>query len=267
MEDTIRLSVFVGMLLIIMLCERLWPRREPTQSILHRWSINLGLVTLNSLLQRVLLGSVVYQSALIAEQAQWGLLHQFNAPEWVDIVLTLLWLDLVIYWQHRIFHRIPTLWRLHQVHHTDLDFDATTAVRFHPIEIGLSLLVKVAGVWVLGAHPLAVIGFEIILNASAIFNHGNFRIPPRVDNAVRWLLVTPDMHRIHHSVIRSETDSNFGFSISCWDRLFGSYCPVPEQGQLGMTMGLPECRDSKPLNILDLLVLPAKKSDRIKPLN
>lgn len=263
MEATIRLSVFVSMLLIIMLCERLWPRRQPTQSLVNRWSINLGLVTLNSILQRLLLVNIVYQSAVMAEQAQWGLLHQWAGLEWVDILLTLLCLDLVIYWQHRIFHRIPSLWQLHQVHHTDLDFDATTAVRFHPVEIGLSLLVKVVGVWLLGAHPLTVIGFEIILNASAIFNHGNFRIPQSVDRRLRWFLVTPDMHRIHHSVIRSETDSNFGFSISGWDRLFGSYCPVPEKGQLGMTIGLPQFRDSESLSLIDLLMLPVRKSDRI----
>lgn len=260
MEATIRLSVFVAMLLIIILCERLWPRRLPTQSLVNRWSVNLGLVTLNSVLQRLLLGSVVYESAVMAAEAQWGLLYQFERVEWIDIVLTLLWLDLVIYWQHRVFHRIPRLWRLHQVHHTDLDCDATTAVRFHPVEIGLSLCVKVGGVWILGANPLAVIGFEIILNASAIFNHGNFRIPQPVDSVLRRVLVTPDMHRIHHSVIRSETDSNFGFSISCWDRLFDSYCPEPRQGHQGMAIGLPEFRDAGKLGLIDLLRLPVKKN-------
>jgi sterol desaturase/sphingolipid hydroxylase (fatty acid hydroxylase superfamily) len=195
---------------------------------------------------------------VFAAERSTGLLHWIPLPPWAAIAVTILGLDLAVYFQHVMFHAVPLFWRLHRVHHADLGFDATTGLRFHPIEIFLSLAFKTAVIVLLGAVPWAVVAFEVILNGSSVFNHGNVAIPERLDRWLRWAIVTPDMHRIHHSTLVAETNSNFGFSVSWWDRLFGTYRPAPELGQLGMEIGLSEYRT--PLHLGELLMLPVKGS-------
>jgi sterol desaturase/sphingolipid hydroxylase (fatty acid hydroxylase superfamily) len=192
----------------------------------------------------------------LAEARNWGLWHGLDAPFELAFVASLLALDLVIYAQHVLFHKLPLLWRLHRMHHTDLDFDVTTALRFHPLEIVLSMLIKLAAVVLLGAQPVAVMLFEVILNATAMFNHGNVRLPERWDRALRWLVVTPDMHRVHHSVRPEETDRNFGFNLPWWDRLFGTYRDQPRDGHAGMTIGLEYFRDRRATTLTGLLLQP-----------
>jgi sterol desaturase/sphingolipid hydroxylase (fatty acid hydroxylase superfamily) len=176
-------------------------------------------------------------------------------------LLAVVVLDMAIYFQHRLFHAVPVLWRLHRMHHADLDLDVTTGARFHPLEILLSMAIKVAVVIALGAPAVAVVLFEILLNASSMFNHANLRLPLAVDGALRWLIVTPDVHRVHHSVIRAETDSNFGFSLSWWDRLFGTWRAQPEKGHDGMTIGLPVFRNPEQLRLDRMLVQPFLRGD------
>jgi sterol desaturase/sphingolipid hydroxylase (fatty acid hydroxylase superfamily) len=223
------------------------PRRE-------RWVTNLGLTALNTILVRITVGGIAYAAAKFATEHEVGLLHWMALPSWAAVVVTLLVLDFAIYLQHVMVHAVPVLWRLHRVHHADLGFDASTGLRFHPIEIFFSLGLKVAVVVLLGAVPWAVIAFEAILNASSIFNHGNVAIPESVDRGLRWIIVTPDMHRIHHSTRVVETNSNFGFSVSWWDRLCGTYRAAPALGQTGMEIGLNDYRT--PLNLGRLLLLP-----------
>jgi len=215
---------------------------------------NLGLTLLNTILVRVMIGGVTYTVAMFAAEQGVGLRHWFPLPLWAAVVATLLGLDFAIYLQHVMFHAVPALWRLHRVHHADLGLDATTGLRVHPIEIFLSLGFKMATVVLLGAVPWAVVSFEVILNASSVFSHGNVAMPESIDHWLRWVIVTPDMHRIHHSSRVSETNSNFGFSLSCWDRLCGTYRAVPALGQSGMEIGLREYR--APLNLGQLLLLP-----------
>lgn len=259
METLIRLSAALGIFVSMVGWEWLRPRRTLTYPRLQRWPINLGLALLNMLVIRFSIGSVAYLSAVKAQQLDWGLLHIGHIPYELAILITVLTLDIAIYGQHILMHKWPLLWRLHQVHHTDLDFDATTAVRFHPFEILLSLAYKVVCIFLVGAEPLAVIAFEIILNGAATFNHSNVAIPERVGHLLRYILVTPDMHRIHHSTVPSETDSNYGFWISCWDRLFKTYTANPQQAQLVMPIGLAGYRHNKALSLLKLLALPFKR--------
>ncbi len=228
----------------------------------QRWPINLGLAALNMLLMRVTIGGLAYLAAVYAQAQGWGLLHLTVTPDWLAIAVTLLLLDFAIYGQHIVMHKWPLLWRLHQVHHTDLEFDATTAVRFHPFEIVLSMFYKVAWILLLGADPAAVIAFEIILNGAATFNHSNVDIHPALDRKLRRLIITPDMHRIHHSVRRAEMDSNYGFSISLWDRLCGTYVADPQDPQTCMTIGLAAYRKPAELSFLRLLRLPFKTRSR-----
>ena len=211
---------------------------------------------LNSSLLRIAAGGIAYQSAATAALHSWGLLNQIAVPPWLGILTTLLFLDFAIYGQHVLSHKWSLLWRLHQVHHTDLDFDATTAIRFHPLEIIVSMAYKIFCIVLIGAHPVAVIAFEIILNGCAIFNHSNVYIPLAIDRKLRWLLVTPDMHRIHHSTLPAETDSNYGFSISCWDRLCRTYRADPEQPHANMAIGLAPYRRQSELTFGRLLLLP-----------
>jgi sterol desaturase/sphingolipid hydroxylase (fatty acid hydroxylase superfamily) len=196
----------------------------------------------------------------LAEARGWGLFNGMEAPFWLAFIASLLLLDLIIYAQHVVFHKIPLLWRLHRMHHTDLDFDVTTALRFHPLEIVLSMLIKLAVVILLGAPAVAVMVFEVILNATAMFNHGNVGLPPWLDQRLRWLLVTPDMHRVHHSVLVEETDSNFGFNLPWWDRLFGTYRDQPREGHTGMTIGLDYFRDEWATRLDRLLLQPFQRS-------
>lgn len=238
--------------------ERLRPKRVLQLGPSQRWPINLGLAAFNMILMAVTIGSFAYLAAVYAQTHEWGLLNLTLAPHGLAVVATLLLLDFALYGQHVLMHKWPLLWRLHQVHHTDLEFDVTTAVRFHPLEIVLSMLYKVMCILLIGADPASVIVFEIILNGAATFNHSNVAIQPELDRKLRWLVITPDMHRIHHSALRVETDSNYGFSISLWDRLCGTYTADPKEPQTRMTIGLSAYRKPEELSFLHLLRLPFK---------
>lgn len=254
MESLVRLGVFLGVFTAMILWEFFRPRRLLTQPRRARWVTNLGLTFLNMVLVRITVGGAAYAAAVFAAERGMGLLHCSTLPAWAAAVVTLLVLDFAVYLQHVMVHAVPVLWRLHRVHHADLGFDATTGLRFHPIEIFLSLGLKVAVVVLLGAVPWAVVAFEVILNASSVFNHGNVAIPESIDHGLRWAIVTPDMHRIHHSTRVVETNSNFGFSLSWWDRLCGTYRAQPALGQTGIEIGLSDYRT--PLNLGQLLLLP-----------
>ena len=243
-EPLIRSVFFFGILGIMALWERLSPSRRLSVSRPLRWGSNLGLVVLNTVLLRAVFPLAAVGFAAIAVEQGWGLLNVVALPGWLAILLSVMALDLVIYWQHVMFHALPTLWRLHKVHHADRDFDVTTGLRFHPIEIFLSMGIKIAAIALLGAPPVAVLIFEVLLNATAMFNHGNVSLPRSVDRLLRWVVVTPDMHRIHHSVIVQETNSNYGFNLPWWDYLFGTYRARPAKGNQGMTIGLTEYQNT-----------------------
>ncbi|MPZ58822.1 MAG: sterol desaturase family protein [Rhizobiales bacterium] len=266
-EPLIRLGVFVGVFLLMTLWEIAAPRRERTVGRAVRWPNNLGIVVIDSLLVRLLMPTAAVGTALHAEAQGWGLLALVQWPAWAEIVVTVVLLDLAIYFQHVLFHAVPALWRLHRMHHADLDFDATTGVRFHPIEILLSLGIKIAVIAALGAPPLAVLIFEIILNATSMFNHGNVRMPAALDRIVRWFVVTPDMHRVHHSIDPAETNSNFGFNFSIWDRMLGTYRTAPGAGHIGMTIGISQFRDVRELWLDRLLTQPFREDSGPQPFN
>ncbi len=256
MESLIRLSAALGIFCIMIAWEVASPRRVQHISRKQRWPVNLGLAAFNMAIMRLSLGGIAYLSAATAADQGYGLLNQAPVPEWLSLSVTLLFLDFAIYCQHIVSHKWPLLWRLHQVHHTDLEFDATTAVRFHPLEIMISMLYKVLCIVLIGANPWAVIVFEIILNGAATFNHSNINIRPELDKKLRWLMITPDMHRIHHSILQAETDSNYGFSISCWDRLCKTYVAESKQPQATMAIGLKPFRRADELGFIQLLRLP-----------
>lgn len=256
-EPVIRLAAFGLVLVGLVGWEFLHPKRPRAITRRSRWPANLTLVMLNTLLVRVFFPLGAAGIALWAERKDVGLFNLVEAPPWLALAVSLLALDLTIYAQHVAFHRAPLLWRLHRVHHADLDVDVTTGVRFHPVEIILSMAIKAALVVALGAPALAVIVFEIVLNATSMFNHANVGMPQGLERALRRILVTPDMHRIHHSVRREETDSNFGFNLSWWDRLFRTYRAQPRDGQETMTLGLPQFRDPAVLRLVRMLLLPA----------
>lgn len=245
MEAYLRLGIFVVVLLLMAAWEILAPRRQLTQIKSGRWINNLALLVFNSLLLRILFPAATVGFSLYADNEGWGLLHQLEWPTWLSVTIAILVLDLVIYLQHVLFHRVSLLWRLHRIHHMDLDFDFTTGLRFHPIEIILSMLIKFVTIVLLGAPVAAVIIFEIVLNSASMFNHGNIRIPKIADRLIRLLIVTPDMHRVHHSCRRQETDSNYGFNLSVWDRLFRTYRDQPEAGHEVMIIGLENPRRPK----------------------
>jgi len=259
-DGAIRLGVFLGVLLLMALVEVLWPKRELEVAKGGRWVTNLGIGTLGALLLRLMAMLAVpiaaVAAAFYAERNGIGLLNQVALPGWLELVIALLVLDLAIWAQHLVSHKVPIFWRLHQVHHADRDIDVTTAIRFHPIEIGLSMLWKIVVVLMIGASPLAVFLFEVILNACAMFNHANIALPLWLDGYLRLLVVTPDMHRVHHSVLRREHDSNYGFNLSVWDRLFRTYTPQPEAGHQGMTIGLPPYQNLNPSRFDWSLLLP-----------
>lgn len=242
-EPTIRLGFFFGVLAVMTVWEIVAPRRPLTVSKSGRWVSNLGLVVLNTALLRVLVPITAVALASHAAERGWGVLNLVGWPAALEVALAVIVMDAAIWLQHVVFHAVPLLWRLHRVHHADLDYDVTTGARFHPIEIGLSMAIKFAVILVLGPAPAAVVLFEVILNAMAMFNHGNVGLPAGVDRVLRALVVTPDMHRVHHSVDVVETNRNFGFNLSVWDRLFGTYKAEPDAGQLGMTIGVPDFRD------------------------
>lgn len=244
-ELTIRLAAFFGVLATVGAWELIAPRRALTVSKALRWTSNLGLVLLNSVLLRLLFPAAAVGMAAFAALHGWGLFNHFDVPFALAVALSVVALDLVIYLQHVMVHAVPALWRLHRVHHADLDIDVTTGARFHPIEIVLSMLLKFAAIVVLGAPVVAVVVFEVLLNATAMFNHGNVRLPAAVDGVLRWIVVTPDMHRVHHSIDDDETNSNFGFNLPWWDRLFGTYRAQPRAGHEGMTIGIGDHRDAR----------------------
>jgi sterol desaturase/sphingolipid hydroxylase (fatty acid hydroxylase superfamily) len=255
-ESMVRLSSFLGVLVLMASWELLAPRRALSTRKPLRWFSNLALVGLNTVTLRVLIPLGAMGMALLAEEQAWGLFNNLTLPAWLAIVLSLVALDFVIYLQHVLFHAVPTLWRLHMVHHADLDFDVTTGLRFHTLEILLSMAIKLAAVVLLGAPALAVLIFEVLLNATSMFSHGNVRLPSWLDRALRLLVVTPEMHRVHHSVHPAETNSNFGFNLPWWDYLLGTYRAQPADGQEGMTVGLSQFRDDRVEKLHWMLVLP-----------
>lgn len=255
-EVALRFAAFAGVLALLLALETLAPRRGGERLRRMRWSANLPMVAAGALLVRLLLPLGAVGAALWAQRQGVGLFNRLPLP--LAGLWSFLALDALIYWQHRLFHRFPLLWRIHRMHHSDIEFDATTALRFHPLEILVSMLIKMAAVLALGAPPLAVIVFEIALNAAAMFNHANLALPLPLDRILRRLVVTPDMHRVHHSVERREYDSNFGFNLSWWDRLFGSYTAQPAAGHHAMRIGLPEFREMREQGLLALLMQPIK---------
>ena len=255
-EPTLRLSFFVGALIAMAAWESFLPRRMRTISRWIRWPSNVGLVALNTVVARLLLPGVAVAVALSGERHSFGLLNAIAFPAWARAAIAIVLLDLAIYAQHLIFHAVPVLWRFHRVHHADLDFDVTTGSRFHTGEILISAAYKIALVFVLGVPAATFIVFEILLNATSSFSHGNARLPPILDRILRAVVVTPDMHRVHHSVLRAETNSNFGFNLSCWDRLFRTYRAEPTKGHATMTIGLDSFRDVADLRLDRMLVQP-----------
>lgn len=263
-EPVLRFSVFAGILLAMALIEVLAPRRKLGAPKARRWATNFAIVAIDTAVVRVMgalaVPLVAVAAAIYAESHGLGLFNILSLPVWLEFIIALLILDLAIWFQHLISHKVPLFWQLHQVHHADVDIDVSTAIRFHPIEIALSMLWKLVLVFVFGPSALAVVVFEVILNGCAMFNHANIALPKRLDALLRLVIVTPDMHRVHHSVIRSEHDSNFGFNLSIWDRLFGTYTAQPEKGHEGMTIGLTKYQTTSPTKLLWSLLLPFKRS-------
>jgi sterol desaturase/sphingolipid hydroxylase (fatty acid hydroxylase superfamily) len=261
-EPLVRFGAFVLVLAVMAGWELAAPFRAQAHGRGRRWPSNLGLVALDSLVVRILFPAGAVGAALWAEAHGWGLFHIANIPDLIVVPLSVVLLDLAIWAQHRVFHAVPALWRLHRMHHADTEFDVTTGLRFHPIEIALSMLIKIVVVVALGVPALAVLLFEVLLNAASMFSHGNVRLPAKVDAALRRVIVTPDMHRVHHSALREETDSNFGFCLSVWDRAFGTYRPEPALGQERFTIGLEEFRDPAELRLDRLLTQPFRDEAR-----
>lgn len=255
----LRFAAFAGVLAVMALWEALAPRRVQVHSRLARWPNNLGIVLVDTLAVRLLIPTSLAAFAAYAGAQGWGLFHLLPVPGLVAVAGSIILLDLAIYAQHVAFHAVPLFWRLHRMHHSDLEIDVTTGIRFHPIEILLSVLIKMVVIALLGAPPLAVLLFEILLNATAMFNHSNAELPLWLDRVLRLGLVTPDMHRIHHSVLRAETDSNYGFNLSVWDRMFGTYRREPVAGQLGLTIGISQFREPEELRIDKLLTQPFRE--------
>lgn len=259
-EHIIRLSFFFGILATVAVWEVVAPRRVLTDNKGRRWFTNLSLVAIDTAIVRFFLPALPVGVALMAREHGWGVLNLLDLLPWLNGALAVIALDFVIYLQHVMFHYVPVFWRFHRMHHTDLDIDVTTGNRFHPIEILISMGIKLAAVALLGAPAMAVVAFEVTLNATSMFNHGNIRLPIALDSWLRLIVVTPDMHRIHHSTIPRETNSNFGFNLPWWDRLGGTYRSQPEQGHTGMTIGLKEFRNPAKLNLGHLLIQPFLRS-------
>ncbi|NWF38392.1 sterol desaturase family protein [Mariprofundus sp. NF] len=254
-EPTLRLTAFITIFGCMALAQAMAPRR-PLRFGYRRWPANLGIILIDILIVRLLFPAGAVGTALWAEANGIGLFNAIELPANAEIAISVILLDLIIYCQHLIFHAVPLLWRLHRVHHADCDIDVTTGLRFHPIEILLSMLIKLSFVIALGAPATAVVIFEIVLNGMAMFNHANFKLPEKMDALIRLLLVTPDVHRIHHSVIPTETDSNFGFNLSIWDRLFGTWQEQPRLGHEKMSIGLETLQQAPTHNLFYMLRLP-----------
>ncbi len=254
-EVAIRLGFFFGVFLLMAIWELLAPRRKLTQSKPERWLNNITLVVVNTIVLRVIFPTAAVGVAAHAVGQQWGVFNQVDMPLWMAVVLSVVMLDGVIFLQHVMFHAVPVFWRIHRVHHADMDFDVTTGSRFHTIEILLSMLIKFTAIILLGPPLVAVVVFEGVLNATSMFNHSNVRIPLAIDRLVRLLVVTPDMHRVHHSHLTHETNSNFGFNLSIWDRLVGTYRAQPDEGHDSMVIGIDTFRDSVKCTQLHWLLL------------
>jgi sterol desaturase/sphingolipid hydroxylase (fatty acid hydroxylase superfamily) len=256
-EVAIRLGFFFGVFAVIALWEYLSPKRMLTVSKTMRWANNIGLVIFNSFILRLLFPAAAVGVAITAQNNNWGLFNLVDFPGWLAIAASIIIMDFVIYLQHVMMHAVPVLWRLHRVHHADMDYDVTTGSRFHTIEIILSMLIKFSTIVLLGPPIVAVVIFEVVLSSMAMFNHGNIGLPQSLDRLLRWLIVTPDMHRVHHSIEDDETNSNFGFNLSWWDRLFGTYRNQPRAGHERMTIGIREFRDEKQSTwITGMLMMP-----------
>ncbi len=258
-EPAIRLGFFLGIFGLVALWEIAAPRRALGQPRWLRWYANIGIVAFNTALVRLIVPLAPVALAVLAAERGWGLLNQVALPFWLEVALSVVVLDFVIYLQHVMFHAVPGLWRLHRMHHADLDFDVTTGSRFHPVEILLSVLLKMAAVAVIGPPAVAVLIFEVLLNGTSMFNHGNVRLPVALDRVLRWFVVTPDMHRVHHSDIPAETNSNFGFNLPWWDRLFGTYRAQPALGHENMTIGLDTFREAGELHLHRMLLQPFRR--------
>ena len=265
-EPFVRLAVFGSTLAAMIVWEFLAPRRDEKIGRWARWPSNIGVVVLDTVLVRLLFPIGAVGLAMLAESRGWGLLNAFDIPAWAAIPVGVILLDLAIYLQHVLFHAVPALWRLHRMHHADLEFDVTTGIRFHPIEILLSMGIKLAVVASLGAPAVAVLIFEILLNATSMFNHGNVKLPGRLDRVLRWIVVTPEMHRVHHSIKPRETNSNFGFNLPWWDRLFGTYRDQPEAGHVGMSIGIEQFRDAREQRLDRMLTQPFRDDVQLYPL-
>jgi len=266
-EIAIRLVSFLLIFGAVVYWEHRSPRRSLSTPKKARWISNLSFTVGNPALIRLVFPVLAIDTALIAQQRSWGLLNILDWPLWAEFILGVAILDLVVYLQHVMFHAVPLLWRLHMMHHADLDYDLTTGLRFHPIEMVLSMVLKMTVIVALGAPVAAVLTFEVLLNGMAMFNHGNIAIPTAIDKWLRYLVVTPDMHRVHHSVIIRETNSNYGFNLSVWDRLFGTYCDQPQKGHTAMTIGLSQFRDGKKLSLPWLIILPFTGDPGKQPIN
>jgi len=262
-EGAVRFTVFASVLVAMALLEALWPRRELTAPKKRRWLTNLTIVGIDTLIVR-LMGALAIPlaavaTAIYAESQGWGLFNLLDWPFWLEVAVAILILDLAIWFQHYVSHQVPMLWRFHQMHHADLDIDVSTAIRFHPVEIALSMIWKIVCVLLLGPAALAVVLFEILLNASAMFNHANLAMPRWLDRTLRTVIVTPDMHRVHHSTQYREHNTNYGFALSIWDRMFRTYTDQPEGGHEGMRIGLEPYQNEGPTGLLWSLTLPFRK--------
>lgn len=266
-EPLLRVGAFLAIFAAMALWEAAAPRRRSEFSRVRRWPHNLALLAIDVAVVRIVAPGAAIAVAMAGEANGWGLLNSIAPPQWLAIVAAVVFLDLAIYFQHVTFHAVPALWRLHRVHHTDLEFDVTTGTRFHPLEIVISTGIKCAAVAAIGAPAVAVLLFEILLNATAMFNHANVRIPLRIDRLLRWIVVTPDMHRVHHSIVHNESSSNFGFNATWWDRLFGTYRAQPADGHEAMTVGVDAFRTSYDLRVDRLLIQPLLDTPGAYPIN
>jgi sterol desaturase/sphingolipid hydroxylase (fatty acid hydroxylase superfamily) len=260
-EPALRFVAFLGVFALVAAWEALAPRRVQRYTRGRRWPNNLGLLAVDALVVRLVAPGAAIAVAINGDLHGWGLLNTASLPAWAKVIAAVVALDLAIYFQHVLFHAVPLLWRLHRVHHTDPEFDVTTGTRFHPLEIVLSLGIKCAVIGLLGAPPLAVLIFEMLLNVTAMFNHSNGRLPLGLDRRLRWIVVTPDMHRVHHSVVQREADSNFGFSLPWWDRLFGTYRAQPAASHAAMAIGVEGLGGPEELPITRLLTQPFRNAD------
>jgi sterol desaturase/sphingolipid hydroxylase (fatty acid hydroxylase superfamily) len=264
-EPVVRLAAFGGVLLAMAVWEVFAPRRKQTIARSWRWPNNIGVVFVDTIFVRVAFPMSALALALVAERRGLGLFNIIRLPSGLTVFFSIIILDLAIYFQHVLFHAVPVLWRLHRMHHADLEIDVTTGLRFHPVEIALSMMIKFA-VIAFGTPAAAVLIFEVLLNATSMFNHSNIRVPARTERVLRWIFITPDMHRVHHSIVRRETNSNFGFNLPWWDRLFGTYRAQPAAGHEAMTIGIEQFRDPRELRLDRMLLQPLRQDAGSYPL-